>query len=371
MSASAIVVGAGIFGVSVADRLAGAGWQVELVEQYQPGHVRQSSGGESRLIRYSHGTDAWHSALAWQALGMWREIEEDTGADLLSPSGLVWFAREEGGWEADSAATLTRLGIPCERLTPDRVGELYPSVRTDDLAFGLYEPDAGVLRAAAAVRTLADRARRRGATLTAARAEPAGKAVRIGDEVRHADVVVWACGPWLPGVLPGLAEVTVTQQDVVFFGAGPEWSSPAVPAWIDFGVAMYGAPDIDGKGFKAAPDADGPPIDPDNDERVALARNLQRARRYMADRFPALADAPVVLTRTCQYTSTPDARWIVAPRPGVPGHWILGAGSGHGFKHGPALAAYVEDLIEGRQAPDPRFGLGHRRAGVHLRTKGT
>ncbi|HEY5727498.1 MAG TPA: FAD-dependent oxidoreductase, partial [Acidimicrobiia bacterium] len=150
MSGSAIVVGAGIFGVSIADRLAGAGWRVELVEQYHPGHARQSSGGETRLIRCGHGPDAWYTAMAWRARALWAEIEADTGTDLLVPSGLVWFGAAIP-WVEESHHTMERLGIPCEIVGDGELRKLFPSVDTSDVPGALYEPEAGVLRAAQAV----------------------------------------------------------------------------------------------------------------------------------------------------------------------------------------------------------------------------
>jgi glycine/D-amino acid oxidase-like deaminating enzyme len=241
-------------------------------------------------------------------------------------------------------------------------------VAVSDLTGALLEPQAGVLRAATAVRALVTRAVRHGAKLTLAPAEPVDGGVRIGDKVHEADVVIWACGPWLPRLFPDLVRAEVTKQDVLFFGAGPEWASPGVPGWVDFDGAMYGCGDLDGLGFKAASDLNGDRFDPDHGERTPTPRAVTRAESYLAHRFPALAGAPIVFSRTCQYTSTPDGRWIIAPHPEHPRVWLVGGGSGHGFKHGPALAEYVGRLIDGSAGPDPRFGLGPRSAGVSLRT---
>src|SRR4051794_8502421 len=127
---SAIVVGAGVFGASLADRLAGVGWEVLLVDRDEPGHGRAESGGESRLIRCSHGQDAWYVRSSRRALELWRDL--DPG--LVVQSGIVWFARREDGWEADSERVLRQEGIPVERLSPEHAAELFPSLGTDDLA---------------------------------------------------------------------------------------------------------------------------------------------------------------------------------------------------------------------------------------------
>jgi sarcosine oxidase len=94
-------------------------------------------------------------------------------------------------------------------------------------------------------------------------------------------------------------------------------------------------------------------------------------RGYLARRFPALADAPLVYSRVCPYALTADTNFLLARHPEEPRVWLLGGGSGHGFKHGPSLAEYVAGLLEGREEPDERFGLGERRPAASLRTAGT
>ncbi len=370
MRRKAVVVGAGVFGASIADYLAANRWKVELIEQYEPGHARQSSGGETRLIRYSHGTADWYSVLAYRARELWHDLERDSGEQLFLRSGVVWFAHREGGWESDSAATLARLGIPARLIESADLERMFPSIETRDLAFALHEPQGGVLLARRAVRALVRRARRRGVTLTAAPARPDGDGVTVGGERRRADVVVWACGPWLPKLFPGTVAAAVTHQDVVYLGAPPGWATPDVPGWVDYDGAMYGTGDVEGLGFKVGPDFEGDPIDPDTLDRLPSQRSIDVARTYMKRRFPALGAAAVVMTRTCQYTSTPDANWIVAPHPEHPSVWIVGGGSGHGFKHGPALGEYVGGLVAGNIAPDPNLGLGRRDVGRNLRTAG-
>ena len=124
---SAIVVGAGVFGGSLALRLVSSGWEVTLVEQYPPGHVRAASGGESRLIRCSHGSAAWYTRSARRALELWRELERDSGTELFVPSGVAWFFRESAGWGAESERVLREEGVPVERLAPDEGARLFPS----------------------------------------------------------------------------------------------------------------------------------------------------------------------------------------------------------------------------------------------------
>ena len=50
-----VIVGAGTFGGSLAWWLAREGHGVTLVDQFEPGDRRASSGGETRLLRCAHG----------------------------------------------------------------------------------------------------------------------------------------------------------------------------------------------------------------------------------------------------------------------------------------------------------------------------
>ena len=364
---SAVVVGGGVFGSSLALRVVSSGWEVTLVEQYAPGDVRSASGGESRLIRCSHGSGAWYTRSAWRALELWRELERESGVELFVPSGVVWFFRSTEGWGAESERVLREEGIPVERLAPEDGKRLFPSFDSEGLDSILYEPAAGVLRARDATRVLSEQAVARGVHFVAGRATPDGDSVSVGGDRLEADRVVWACGAWLARLFPDLVELRVTRQDVYFFGASPEWRAPSVPAWVDFQGGVYGVGDLDGRGFKTSPDREGPDFDPDSTDRVPSEEKLREARDYLALRFPALADAPLVGTRSCPYSLTTDTNFLVAPHPEHDRVWLLGGGSGHGFKHGPALAEYVQELLEGRKQPEPGFGLGARAPGGGLR----
>ena len=291
---------------------------------------------------------------------------------VLVESGLVWFARREDGWEADSERVLREVGVPVERLAPESAAELFPSVRTDDLAFVLHEPAAGILRAREATRALVRRATARGATLERADARPAGAALRLGDGRRlEADRVVWACGAWLARLFPELVALRVTQQDLFFFDAPPEWSTPPLPGFVDYDGAAYGLGALDGNGVKVAPDVDGPAFDPDQWPRSAQPENELRAREYLEWRFPALAGAPITSHAACQYSLTGDTHFLAAPHPEHGGTvWLYGGGSGHGFKHGPELAERMAAWLSEDEGPEPRFGLGPRSPDRSLRTAG-
>lgn len=414
---AAIVVGAGVLGASAAWRLAAEGWEVTLVEQAAPGHDASSSGGETRLLRSSHGADAAYTRSSRRSRTRWRELEAHAGSSLFVECGLGWLAHREDGWERDSEAVLRDEGVAVERLDPAAAGRLWPGLDPTGLAFVLHEPDAGVLRAAPAVRALARAAADHGARVVSGRARPDGGRVVLdegaAEEFRvpstesdeesdeegggrrpaerrsgrpggrssrrpagrpprtlEADAVVWACGPWLGALFPDLVALRVTRQEVFFFAAPRPWRAPGVPAWVDYDAAFYGHPDLDGLGVKACSDAEGPALDPDAPRAAPVAGDERVARAALAARFPVLAGAPLVRARACAYELTPDTRFLLAPHPRHARVWLLGGGSGHAFKHGPVLGDRVAALLAGREQPDPALALGARAADRSLRTGG-
>ncbi len=366
-----VIVGAGTFGASLAWWLARAGEGVTLVDQFEPGDRRASSGGETRLIRCSHGSDPDYAAMARRARTLWRELEDESGADLLVECGVAWFAHHEDGWEGASERTLSAQGIPVERLDVESAARLYPSFGGDDLTFVLLEPEAGVVRAQRAVRALAAQAAAHGARIVRSRARPDGAGAALEDSTRlDSDVVVWACGGWLASLFGELVSLSVTRQELLFFDGGPAWRAPGVPAWCDYDRAMYGTADIDALGAKTAFDQEGPPLDPDA-ELPDTATTEPEVRAYLAERFPALARAPLVAARSCRYEITADTHFVAAPHPVHPNVWLVGGGSGHGFKHGPAMAERLSAAFRGETTLPARFGLGQRQPSTSMRTAGS
>ena len=359
---SVVIVGAGTFGASLAWWLAREGARVTLVDQFEPGDRRATSGGETRLIRCGHGADPGYTASARRARTLWRELEAESGADVLIECGLVWFARRRDGWEAASEQTLRAQGIPVERLSVEEGARLFPSFRGDDLEFLLHEPEAGVLRAQLAVRTLVARAQAHGARVIRGRATARGRrrsgpvgptAAGDGGERLEADAVVWACGGWLPELFGGLVTLATTRQDLFFLDGGEPWTR--APGWVDYDGAVYGTGDLDGLGVKGAPDLEGPPLAPDAELPEADPANERWLRDYCARRFPALADAPLKSSTTCRYELSPDSHFVAAPHPEHPTVWLLGGGSGHGFKHGPAMAERMAAALRGGEALPARL----------------
>jgi glycine/D-amino acid oxidase-like deaminating enzyme len=365
-----VIVGAGTFGASLAWWCARRGDEVVLVDQFEPGDVRATSGGETRLIRCTHGADADYATMARRARSLWRELEAESGEALMSECGVSWFAHRDDGWEAESLRVLTELGIPAERLSVEAAARRFPSFKGDDLAWVLHEPEAGVLRAQRAIQTLAARARAHGARIVRSRAAPDRDRVALDDgETLEGDRVIWSCGGWLAGLFPEHVTLRVTRQELFFFDGGPAWRG--APGWVDYDRAFYGTGDVDALGVKVAWDREGPPLDPDADLPGPTEHVEQTSRAYAAERFPALADAPLTGSKRCRYEISPDSHFIAAPHPEHDTVWLVGGGSGHGFKHGPAMAERLTTAWHDRTPLPPRFALGPREYAASLRSAGS
>jgi sarcosine oxidase len=372
------VVGAGVFGAWTAYHLQQAGKRVILIDAYGAANSRASSGGESRVIRMSYGADEIYTRLSQRALTLWKEFSQKVGLQLFQPIGVLWMARANESQADKSVQTLQKVGVRFEKLLRTELEKRYPQIAFGNIEWGIFEPESGALMARRAVQTVVEEARRHGVDYLLGAVQPptgrgklASVATAAGVPVT-AETFVFACGPWLPKVFPDLLKQRIypTRQEVFFFGppAGDQrFAPPALPVWSDFAEHIYGIPDLENRGFKIAPDWHGPAFDPDMGERRVTAETLSTVRKYIGRRFPALKNAPLIETRVCQYENTSNGDFLIDRHPGFDNVWLVGGGSGHGFKHGPALGEYVAARITQGSAIEPRFTLATK-AKVQKRT---
>lgn len=361
------VIGAGVFGAWIARELRRWGASVLLVDAWGPAHTRASSGGESRIIRMGYGADEIYTRMAMRSLARWREFLEDAGQPLFHRTGVLWMAREGEPYSEATRCTLERAGVRHTVLNAADLARRYPQMAIPDpQAFGIFEPDSGVLMARRAVAAVVEDFLRRGGewAACAVRAPSADGVFAANGEAIRAGTFVFACGAWLGKLFPGLLETRIfpTRQEVFFFRPHPgdtRFASPELPVWLDFTDprAPYGFPDLEGRGVKVAFDRHGGAFDPDSDDRQVTAAGLAAARQFLGERFPSLANAPLSESRVCQYENTSNGDFLIDRHPDFENIWIAGGGSGHGFKHGPAVGEYVRGvLLEGAPA-EPRFAL--------------
>ena len=349
---SACVVGAGVFGASLARELALRGWDVTLVEQHSPGTVRSASGGDTRLLRAAHGDAEWYTASAVRARSaLARARGVDGHADLgRRRPGMVRAARRRvrGRERPDSRAPRGRARVARAR----RRARALPLARRRRPARRALR--ARRRRAACAARDAAARRGRR-----AARRDVPGRARRPGRRStrRRRRLGLRRLAPaalprarrgrglatrrLLPRRRPGVAGSARLRRLRRRLLRARRRRRPRHQDRARLGERH----------------------DRPGHARPHARRRTGKSRRarYAARRFPSLAGAPVLGGRVCQYDLSSDTHFVVDRHPERDRWWLVGGGSGHSFKHGPALAEYVADCIEGKREREPFHALGTAR----------
>ncbi len=365
------VIGAGVFGSWTAYHLRRAGKRVILIDSYGAANSRASSGGESRIIRCGYGADEVYSRFAQKSLLQWKDLGRRVNAALFQKAGVLWLGKPGDKTIAATLQVFARLGVPHEKLSPADMSRRFPQFSAGHIESAIFEPESGALMARRSVQMLVDEMMRNdGVELVR---EPVAPPVAKGllDSVKtssartiSAGTFVFACGPWLPKVFPAELgqRIFPTRQEMFFFGppAGdPRFRIPAMPCWIDTGD-LYGVPDLENRGFKIANDNHGPAVDPDSLDRLVPKESLVQMRKWLGERFPAMKNAPLIESRVCQYENSANGDFLLDKHPSIDNVWLAGGGSGHGFKHGPAVGEYLAGRILGSQTPEPRFSFASK-----------
>lgn len=360
-----IVVGAGVFGIWAAEKLHREGKRVAIIDAVHPAHSGASSGGESRVIRSGYGDVEIYTEWASHSLKEWRELSLRAKLPLYHQSGVLWLHKDGDPYVDNSIQLFDKLNIRYQRFNSKELMKRYPVMRTAADEHGLYEPVAGALMARRAVQTLATELQSQGVTFIQDRVKPitveqaqngALNSIKTetGTEL-FAEQFVIACGPWLDKICPQAMtdRLFVTRQEIVYFAGGPRLTE--LPVWAD--LPFYGIPSLEGRGFKVADDTHGTYVDPDTLERTLSDTTISNAREFLARRFPSIAENTVSESRVCQYENSSNGDFIIDYHPGMENVLIAGGGSGHGFKHGPAIGNHIAKLMMGIEKPIQRFSL--------------
>ncbi len=353
------VIGAGAFGGWTALHLLEHGARVTLLDAWGPGNSRASSGGETRIMRGTYGPDQPYSQLAARALKLWEKYERRWKRQFLHRTGVLWMvSSHDDAYERGSLGMLREARIKFREFSTAEMKKRWPQINFDGVHWGIFEPECGYLDARASCQAVVDAFVAEGGEYRQAEVlrgglEASVPHLRLSDGARlKADQYVFACGPWLGELFRKTIGdfIRPTKQDIFFFGPPARhadyFTDVHMPVWGDHGKRFfYGIPGSDCRGFKMADDTRGPAFDPTRGERVVSQATLKRVREYLALRFPAMKDAPLIETRVCQYEQTADSNFILDRHPKMENVWILGGGSGHGFKHGPALGEMAAELV--------------------------
>ena len=357
-----VVIGAGVFGVWTAFYLQELGAKVTLIDAYGPGNSRASSGGESRILRSDYGEKMMYSRMNIRAHELWSKWQEEWGHTFMYSSGRLTFYMNEAKERIKATQNrLSSLGVKSEFLDSDELQYRWPQINSKGIDFAAYYPGGNggsSLMAREACRIVGEQFQKKGGKIVIAKATIKNKnktysiITNNGEEIK-ADKYIFACGPWMGKVFPELftQRLKVYRRDVFFVGpaAGDNrYSHPNMPIWSfnnPEDARFYGMPDLRGRGVKIAPFPDLNTIDMDYDDRVNNPIEIKRTRAFIKRRFPGLIGQPILEGRVCQLTYSSDSDFIIDQHPEDDRIWFACAGSGHAFKHGPALGEYISNRI--------------------------
>jgi sarcosine oxidase len=356
-NAEVVVVGAGAFGGWTALYLREMGHAVTLIDQYGPGNSRATSGGESRQIRAVYGEREIYTRWVLQAFDRWQAREAEWGKKLFYRTGQLSLATEWTKELTETRKVFDRLGVKYDIVKLDDLVRQYPQMNMNNVGVAMSTPSTGVLKAREGCVAVAQAFEKKGGRFVTAKVELGTRAGGVLQDVAlstgqrvAAQTFVFACGPWLPKVFPSVMKnkLATPRRAVFFYGTPPgdhRFTYPNFPTWsVD---NAYGFPCIEGRGFKVVPTFERELVDPDTQEHSLTADELRKGRAFAAKWFPALARQPLVDSRICQREDSIDDHFIVQPHPELGNVWLVGGGSGHGYKHGIMLGDYVANRVVG------------------------
>lgn len=363
----ALIVGAGIFGLTGALALLRRGWRVTVVD---PGPVPQplaASTDLSKLVRMDYGADALYVEAMRRALEGWRRWNAQRGTAFFHETGLLVLSSAPlapGTFEHESYTALSARGLPVERLDPRTLSARHPAWVANRFADGYFNPVAGWAESGVVIAWLAERVRAEGAVILEGVAcqgleETGGSAVlarfAAGDTLA-ADLAVVAAGAWTPSLLPELSDrLHIVGQPVLHFRPeSPDpFLPPAFPPWCaDIATTgWYGFPCHPTGVVKVANHGPGTPLHPDAAREVPPAQEAA-FRVFLHGALPTLAAVPLAGRRLCLYCDTPDGDFLIARLPDRPRVVVATGGSGHAFKFAPVLGDWIADAAEGRTSPE-------------------
>jgi glycine/D-amino acid oxidase-like deaminating enzyme len=363
----AIVVGAGVAGVMTALALQKRQVDVTLIDRWEPGHSRATSADYNRVLRSIHGKDELYTTWVRQSRLGWMELQEEVGTQLYVECGALVMAGEgHTEWEDASVPTFEKLGIPHFKFGVDELRIRFPQFSFQKVAYGIWEPEAGMVMAHRAVIEAVALFKRRGGVVRRDRVLCDGaERLHIDGKPLEADIVVAATGPWLGEMYRRtIAPISNIVRQNIIYTSTPEgnesFDATNMPCWIDHGMGAYGIPSINGHGVKAAIAWTHTIIDLDNDERVVDEATFTKTRAYIEKRLPGLRGQRAIDQKACQIAMTPDTHFIIDFHPEHRNVLIAGGCSGHLFKHGPVFGDFAAGVAMGEYDTADRFRINNR-----------
>jgi len=360
---SALILGAGVFGLSAALELRARGWSVRVLEPGPLPHPDAASNDISKIVRMDYGDDLFYAELGERAIEGWERWNREWSFRPFEQVGFLILssrALEPGSYEAASFNTAVSRGRRVMRLTDPAARSQLGCWNLDRYPDGYINLDGGWSPSGRVVEEMARQARAAGVVVEVGAGasvldERSGKPVvrRTDGETVSADLVVVASGSWSPTVLPELGDRLWATGHAVFHVQVEEpkaWAPPRFLPWAaDIASSgWYGFPALSDGRVKIANHGPGVRLDPCAPRQVAEGAEVEM-RAFASVALPELADAPIVGRRLCVYTDTFDSDFLITRHPQRPGVVVATGGSGHGYKFAPVLGPIIADVAEGKE----------------------
>ena len=345
------------------------GAAVTLIDRWEPGHPRASSSDYNRILRSIHGKDELYTQWVRNARLGWMELQEEVGTQLYVECGALIMAGEgHTDWEDATIPTFEKLGVPHFKFDTDELRIRFPQFDFRKVAYGIFEPEAGMVLAHRAVVEGVKLFRSRGGDVKRQRVVCDG-AERLSCEGKplEADIIVVATGPWLGEMYRRtIAPISNVVRQNIIYTSTPEadeaYDAENMPCWVDHGLGAYGIPSLTGWGVKAAIAWTHSIIDLDEDERVVDDATFTKTRAYIEKRLPGLTGQRAVDQKACQIAMTPDTHFIIDWHPEHDNVLLMGGCSGHLFKHGPVIGDFAAGVAMREYGTAERFKINGRQS---------
>jgi len=356
------ILGGGIMGLATAHSISKASdSKVLILDRYGIGNEYCSSNDVNRVFRYSYGNDELYTRMAVESLNLWKRIEEESGQEVLLPTGLLMLQGEDqnaNGFNETSYRTLSRMKLGAEKLDSEELKKRFPQFRAGK---GFFDPHGGVLLASKALSVLRSLTEKHGVKVRKGQAQRlvfgdhSSVETTDGGEIRFHKLVI-TIGPWSNSLLnPKLTSMVPTRQQLIYFSPqkGLDQFRPR-NCPVFFTDKHYGLPAAGIDGVKVSPKELNDPVDPETANRSVDSEQVAACREVCRKFVPDLADGEVIHSKVCLYDMTENSDFVLDQDPAHP-EVVYGYGfSGHGFKFAPLIGTLLSELALGIK---PTFAL--------------
>jgi len=361
-----LIVGGGEFGLTAALALRQRDWRVTILEAAKVPRPTAASTDISKVVRVDYGADAFNTRLGELALEGWRRWNHDWQQTLYHADGFLVLTHQplvEGSFEGDSFRYLTARGHQLEQLDVAAISSRFPAWAAAGFQAGYLNPTGGWAASGQTMAILAAKAKAAGVVIREQTTfdcflEKDSRVVGVIDSQgnkHRADLVMISAGAWTPTLLPHLGKVMSAIAQPVFHFQVPDaaaFQAPRFPVWAaDIArTGWYGFPALDDGTLKIANHGPGRRIHPDG-PRDVTAEETCRARTFLRESLPQLADAPLISNRLCLYCDTFDSHFWIDHDTQRPGLVVAAGDSGHAFKFAPVMGDLIADVVEEKENP--------------------